>query len=348
MNAIAAHGKIGAYQKLTDYGDTFAGSDELAWAAAAMYAATGNTAYQSQLFQWYNPSDPATLRWTWWRLYGGYGCAARTYAFAASSGRLNASQLNPAYLAQCTAQIQAAGTDALTRSSDSAYGTAFDLQSKRSQTAGWYFGLDRAFDMAVAYQLNPNPPIYGRDPHEHELRRGMQSVECLVYHRDRLQTAARNRKPILAKRRTEHASFRTAARQYPNRPSLHVDLRRLIGQACIPRRWRHDKPAPLLRPLVRYLQYHDRGDDCKPVACSRHSRFPRRAKPGASPKLELRRRADRCPARLLADQCSSYSHSPVGAGYDWSGDRMGNPGPGTYPRRDDVLLRDFHGWNPMG
>jgi hypothetical protein len=156
MNAIAAHGMAGSYQKLTDYGNTFAGNDELAWAAAAMYVATGDPAYQAQLFQWYNPSDPATLRWSWWRLYEGYGCAARTYAFAASSGRLSPGQLNAAYLAQCTAQIQAAGQDALTRTADSAYGTAFDLESKRCQTAGWYFSLDRAFDMAVAYQLNPN------------------------------------------------------------------------------------------------------------------------------------------------------------------------------------------------
>ena len=157
MNAVTAHGEIGSYQKLTQYGDTFTGVDELAWAAAAMYAATGNPTYQTQLFQWYNPGDPATLRWSWWRLYEGYGCAARAYAFAASSGRLAASQLDPGYLAQCTAQIQAAGDDALARTNDSAYGTAFDLESKRCETAGWYFGLDRAFDMAVAYQLNPNP-----------------------------------------------------------------------------------------------------------------------------------------------------------------------------------------------
>ncbi|HEX4085297.1 MAG TPA: glycoside hydrolase family 9 protein [Chthoniobacteraceae bacterium] len=157
MNAVAARGVAGSYQRMTDYGDTFAGVDELAWAAAAMYAATGDTTYQQYLFQWYNPDDPATLRWTWWRLYEGYGCAARTYAFAAHSGRLNAGQLDPGYLAQCDAQIEAAGNDVLTRTQDSAYGTAFDLESKRAMTAGWYFGLDRSFDMAVAYQLNPNP-----------------------------------------------------------------------------------------------------------------------------------------------------------------------------------------------
>jgi hypothetical protein len=157
MNAISKYGKAGAYQKLTQYGDTFGHNDELAWAAAAMYAATGNPAYQTQLFQWYNPSDPATLQWTWWRMVAGYGCAARTYAFAASSGRLSVSQLDPSYLAQCTTQIIDAGNDALTRTNDSAYGTAFALQSKRSRTAGWYFGLDASFDMAVAYQLQPNP-----------------------------------------------------------------------------------------------------------------------------------------------------------------------------------------------
>jgi hypothetical protein len=155
--AIAAHGKDGSYQKLTAYGDTFTGDDELAWAAAAMYAATGDPVYQSQLFLWYDPTDPATRRWTWWRLFEGYGCAARTYAFAASSGRLKAGQLDPSYLAECAAEIQAAGDDALKRTNDSAYGTAFSLESKRSRSAGWYFGLDSSFDMAVAYQLNPNP-----------------------------------------------------------------------------------------------------------------------------------------------------------------------------------------------
>src|SRR5207245_9508762 len=33
----------------------------------------------------------------------------------------------------------------------------FDSESKRSRTAGWYFSSDRAFDMTVAYQLNPKP-----------------------------------------------------------------------------------------------------------------------------------------------------------------------------------------------
>src|SRR6185369_11496594 len=87
-NAIAKYGKNGAYQKITHYGNEFMHDDELAWAAAAMFVATGNSVYHQQLKAWYDPSDPNTRRWTWWRLFEGYGCAARAYAFAARSGRL--------------------------------------------------------------------------------------------------------------------------------------------------------------------------------------------------------------------------------------------------------------------
>jgi hypothetical protein len=154
--AIADHGKDGSYQKLTQYGDVFMHDDELAWAACALFVATGNPTYQQQLETWYDPSSPATRRWTWWRLFEGYGCAARTYAFAARSGRLLLSQLDPNYLSKCENEIVAAGNDALNRSLNGAYGSAFDTESKRQRTAGWYFSSERAFDMTVAYQITPS------------------------------------------------------------------------------------------------------------------------------------------------------------------------------------------------
>jgi hypothetical protein len=157
MNAIATYGKNGAYQQITPYGDVFMHDDELAWAACEMYVATGNPVYQTQLEAWYNPSDPATLRWTWWRLFEGYGAAARDYAFAVQSGRLQSSQIDPNYLALCNTQIIDAGNDALSRSQQCAYGSAFDSESKRCLTAGWFFSSDRAFDMTVANLLSPNP-----------------------------------------------------------------------------------------------------------------------------------------------------------------------------------------------
>ena len=107
--------------------------------------------------KWYDPASPATLKWSWQRLFEGYGCAARSYAFSARTGRLETRQLDATYLAKCTAQIIAAGDDALSRSQANAYGTAFELEAKRIKAGGWYFSGDRAFDLIVAHQLNPRP-----------------------------------------------------------------------------------------------------------------------------------------------------------------------------------------------
>jgi hypothetical protein len=153
-DAIAKHGKAGAYQKITHYGDDFTHDDELAWAAAAMFAATGDQAIHATLKTWFNPSDPATYRWGWWRGFMSYGNAVRSYAFAARSGRLPAGSLDAAYLAKCEAEVRGAANDALKWAQDSAYGTSFPTETKRVQAAGWYFSASQAFDLAVARQLD--------------------------------------------------------------------------------------------------------------------------------------------------------------------------------------------------
>ncbi|MCC5789302.1 MAG: glycoside hydrolase family 9 protein, partial [Opitutales bacterium] len=63
MAAIAKHGKAGAYQKISHYGDNFTHDDALAWAAASMLVATGDPSIHATLQEWYEPSDPATRRW---------------------------------------------------------------------------------------------------------------------------------------------------------------------------------------------------------------------------------------------------------------------------------------------
>jgi len=157
-SAIAKHGKAGAYQKVTFYSDNWTHDDELAWAAAAMFVATGQAQYQAQLFQWFpNPADSSTFRWGWWRMSEGWGNAIRAYAFAAISGRLPQGALDPAFLAACKAQVVAAGDDAVTWSQDSAYATPFPPATKAVLGGGWYFSLDQASDMAVAYQIDPKP-----------------------------------------------------------------------------------------------------------------------------------------------------------------------------------------------
>lgn len=157
-NAIARYGKTGAYQKITHYGDNYTDQDELAWAAAEMYVATGNPYYQQVLFQWFpDPTDSKTFRWGWWRMSEGWGNAARSYAFAARSGRLQPNQLDANYLAKCITTITNAGNDALLWSQQSAYGSSFPLETKRYRSAGWYFSMAQAFDTVVAQQIAPRP-----------------------------------------------------------------------------------------------------------------------------------------------------------------------------------------------
>ena len=156
QNAIDKYGLEGAYQKITFYGDEFGHKDELAWAATELFLATGDPAYQRQLFSWFpNPTDPATRRWSWIRLSGSYGNAIRSYAFAARTGRLAEAQLDRLHLTQCRTEIGAAADDTLRWTRENAYGSAFPAHMKRFHAAGWYFSLDQAADLAVAYQLWP-------------------------------------------------------------------------------------------------------------------------------------------------------------------------------------------------
>jgi hypothetical protein len=157
MNAIAKYGKDGSYQKITHYGNEFKHDDELAWAACEMYLATGDPTYQQKLIAWFNPSDPATWRWGWWRMWESYGRAIRSYAFAARTGRLQQSQLDATFLGKCVEQISLCAQDHVTRSMDGAYGSSFPLESKAVQAAGWFFSSERAFDITVGYQLDPRP-----------------------------------------------------------------------------------------------------------------------------------------------------------------------------------------------
>jgi hypothetical protein len=156
-NAIARYGKNGSYQKITHYGNEFMHDDELAWAAAEMFLATGNPVYQQTLKSWFDPSNPATWRWGWWRMFEGFGRATRSYAFAVRSGRLQASQVDASYLAKCEQQAVLCAQEQVTRASENAYGTSFPVETKAVRGAGWYFSSERAFDISVGYQISPKP-----------------------------------------------------------------------------------------------------------------------------------------------------------------------------------------------
>jgi len=158
QQAIATYGRDGSYQMISVFGDMFMHDDELAWAAAALFAATGDPVYDLDLREnTPDPSDPSVKVWGWLSLYGGYGCAFRDYAFAARTGRLLPEQLDPWYLGRCENEIKNAGTNALTWSAHHSYGSSFPDENKPILTAGWYFSGEKNFDVAVASVLDPQP-----------------------------------------------------------------------------------------------------------------------------------------------------------------------------------------------
>ena len=101
QNALRKYGRDGAYQKISHYGHEFLHDDELAWAAAEMFCLTGERPFQKELISRFDPTDRETKRWTWWRMFEGYGCAIRSYAFAAQTGTAQADQLDAAFLDKC-------------------------------------------------------------------------------------------------------------------------------------------------------------------------------------------------------------------------------------------------------
>ena len=155
--AWAKHGRDGAYQKITHYGDVCMDDDEIAWAATEMFLATGEEHFHQVLLKEFDPTDPKTKKWGWVRLDEEYGAAAEAYAFAEKTGRLPATKLNKEHLEKCRSELVARAKDELDWARQSAYGTSFPEPSKRHRKAGWYFPVDDAFHAAVADQIAPSP-----------------------------------------------------------------------------------------------------------------------------------------------------------------------------------------------
>jgi hypothetical protein len=157
-NALAQYGSSGAYQMIQHFGDDFTDRDELAWAACELFLASGDAQYQAKLFEWFpDPTDAATFKYGWQRMFACFGNAVRDYAFAVNSGRLAMGQLSASYLGKCITTITNCGNDELSWSQDNAYGTSFPDINKAYRGGGWYFSPEQAFDLVVAYQFNANP-----------------------------------------------------------------------------------------------------------------------------------------------------------------------------------------------
>jgi len=147
--AWAEHGREGAYQTISHYGNEFMDADEIAWAATELYLATGNTKYHDELLSHFRPGDPSTHRWSWLRQFEGYGAAVRSYAFGERGGRLAGGRLDRAHLRACAREMLVRADELQSYTDSSAYGVALPVPSKNILRVGWFFAASEAFDLAA-------------------------------------------------------------------------------------------------------------------------------------------------------------------------------------------------------
>lgn len=152
--AWRAHGRRGAYQRVSHYGAECGDRDEIAWAEAEMFVATGQRKFEAMLRTDLDPADAGLLRWGWWRLYQGWGCALRAMAFDGPRRRMD-----PRLVEAARSQIIEGGRDQARYAHACAYRTSFPVADKRFGNAAWYAGADRAFDAVAAYLLAPSDAL---------------------------------------------------------------------------------------------------------------------------------------------------------------------------------------------
>lgn len=156
--AIAKFGLEGSSQFISHYGKDNGATDELCYAAASMFAATGDKSHERDLIGWWpDPSGGQSTRWGWWPLTGSYGPAARVYAFVEQNGTLAKGACDPAYLANMRGAVASAGDTLLKLSTENAFGIPLSLASKRRAQAGWYWAMEFAFDFAAASLATDDP-----------------------------------------------------------------------------------------------------------------------------------------------------------------------------------------------
>ncbi|MGI9240382.1 MAG: glycoside hydrolase family 9 protein, partial [Verrucomicrobiales bacterium] len=148
--AWAEHGRDGAYQRISHYGDIFMDRDEIAWAATELFLATKDRRYHEFLVEDFRPGSEATHRWGWQRLFEGYGAATRSYAYAKLSGRADETELDPAHLRACQRELWDWGRKLEKDAEASSYGLSFPLESKEIRAAGWHFPISDTLDLVSA------------------------------------------------------------------------------------------------------------------------------------------------------------------------------------------------------
>ena len=144
------HGKRGAYQTISHYGDWRMDRDEIAWLATELFLATGEPQFHDYVRKAFDPNAPENRKWGWLRLHEAAGCAVRSYAFAAESGRIAPGSLSEPHLQASRRELRERSLDLGKWTLGSAYGVAFPFPSKAHRAVGWFFPMAMTVDLAFA------------------------------------------------------------------------------------------------------------------------------------------------------------------------------------------------------
>ncbi len=177
VRAVETHGVDGAFQRLWHYGADAEARDEVGWAAAALFAATGDPQYEARLREWM-PWDTAELhglafgwrefrRFTWLKTYESTGAAMRNYLFAGRGNRSGRSisyddtPVGPkAYHEHVRDEVLGYGKDLLEWTESNPYRSAVPLESKKFNSVIYFFAIANGFDLLTASLLDSNPDYF--------------------------------------------------------------------------------------------------------------------------------------------------------------------------------------------
>lgn len=127
------------------YGANFGDTDERAWAAVELYAATGKAKYHEYFLKKF---DPGEKRWGWWGLFENSGHAVHTYL------GIKDRQRDPSMVDRCTAALKEACEQHVRFSNEFPYRLSMPEPSINHKSYGWYFPGDMSgYDLLMGYAV---------------------------------------------------------------------------------------------------------------------------------------------------------------------------------------------------
>jgi hypothetical protein len=154
-------GDEGSYQAISHYGQFAGPQDEWAYAAAALWLATGEEEFASEVMRvWPDPQGGADARWGWWPLFESFGNTARLLALDPGVTEAKTPPEWETYVGAMRDRLRHAAGVWMELSRQNAFGLPLSLASKRNARAGWFWAMDPAVDLMAASLLEGSDPAW--------------------------------------------------------------------------------------------------------------------------------------------------------------------------------------------